>query len=233
MIEELLQEITTIHDEQRREQLIRELASHPDDTLEPCTEMLWRGDGALRIVAVQVIRAIGYPANRGAIRNLVTLVSDLHSPARLVAMQTLLEMEPAKVIPHLKKSLTFGCEPNQWVATIAGICTMLVEMDVPEEYLLQCGDTVSRLLWRGDIPEDFDWRYLLNVIEKVGPQRIFFVAPGLIFFAQGGWDGEEPKEVQEQAQRLVDQLDQQEVADWKEQFARQHRENERAMAKLK
>ncbi len=92
-------------DEETKQQIVHDLAAHPDETLESIRGVLtqpqkgrWRG-------AVQVIRAIGYPRNVPAIPELVDQVSDLNSPARNESIQALTEMERSVVVPHLMKAL--------------------------------------------------------------------------------------------------------------------------------
>ncbi len=103
MIETLLQEAASIEDEQRRDQIIRELATHSDETLAALIDILQRPMEALWEVAVQVIRVMGYPQNASAIPALTVHARDRNSPARSEAFQALVDIGPWAVVPSLLK----------------------------------------------------------------------------------------------------------------------------------
>jgi HEAT repeat protein len=92
-------------DEETKQRIIRDLATHPDETLESIRTVLTTPQKGLWREVVQVIRAIGYPRNVLAIPELVDQVSDLISPVRTESIQALTEMARSVVVPHLLKAL--------------------------------------------------------------------------------------------------------------------------------
>src|SRR6266581_1740596 len=92
-------------DEQTRKRLLFELASRPDETLMDIVAVLGMAAKPLWKLAIQVIRLIGYPRNAVAIPALIDQIADSNSPAWGEAMQALLDMGPAGVIPHFLQTM--------------------------------------------------------------------------------------------------------------------------------
>src|SRR5690348_6084095 len=92
-------------EETKRQRIINDLAQHPHETLEAVTDMLKTAPKSRWKVAVQVIRAIGYPHNISAIPELIAQIGDLNSPAWREAAQTLMDMGSQVIIPYLIEAL--------------------------------------------------------------------------------------------------------------------------------
>src|SRR5258706_8290593 len=132
-------------DKETKQRIIRDLAARPDEALESIRTVLTTPQKRRWGVAVQVIRAIGYPRNVLAIPELVDQVSDLNSPARNESIQALTEMERSVVVPHLMKALLDSHQTREyWPDAIAGSCSMLAR--VGREYALACVPAVAYLL---------------------------------------------------------------------------------------
>lgn len=182
-------------DEQTREWIIRELASSPDETLEGVVGVLKTAQKHRWKIAVQVIRAIGYPRNASAIPQLIDQVSDLNSPAGKEAGETLADMGPHVVVPHLIKTMLERSQRREyWLEAVAGICSML--QSIERDFAIQCGPTVSYLLGQAVIDQElmpWSW-YLLLVLEKLGPECATYALPVLIDFVKREGASEEGKE---------------------------------------
>jgi hypothetical protein len=182
MIEDLFEEAVR-SDEQLREPIIRELASHIDETLETVLYAL-RGRGKVRwSIAAQVIRALGYPRNTVAIPVLVGHIGNKNSARWLDSMQMLVEMGAQVVVPHLVQILRGEDHDQHWGEDVEGICEMLCM--VGREYAIQCGPVITHILGRADLPSplDLDRGYLLDVLEKIGPESAVYALPTLIDFS--------------------------------------------------
>jgi hypothetical protein len=189
-------------DEHKRELIIRELASHPDVTLDTVIRVLnspmkgrWR-------MAVRVIRAIGYPRNAPAIRVLMDHVGDKNSVAWKEAIQALVEIGPQVVVPHLIQFLWDRESHQYWGEDVEGICEMLATVD--REFALPCGPLLSYILGQDNLPPtDLDKGYLLDVLEKIGLECAQYALPTLIALIQK----EGSSEVGRQARRLMASFD--------------------------
>jgi hypothetical protein len=80
MLEAKLDE-ATFSDAEKRQRLIQELASEPDETIDEVRKILRTNAKRWWKVAVQVIRVIGYPCNVVAMSELIEQISDKNSPA--------------------------------------------------------------------------------------------------------------------------------------------------------
>ncbi len=163
---------------QVKERIIHELASQPNDGLEVALQVLNYPKKPLWEVAVQLIRAIGYPKNARAIPTLIAHVGDLNSLAWQEAVEALVEMGSQVVVPYLIQDLWERNRHQYWGADVEGICTMLCQVD--KEYAVQCGPTIAYLLGRTDLPDNLDGSLLLDVLQKVGPDCAEYALPTLI-----------------------------------------------------
>jgi HEAT repeat protein len=137
----------------------------PAETLEAVIDMLKTASKSRWRVAVQVIRAIGYPHNKPAISELIAQIGDLNSPAWREVAQTLMEMGSQVVVPYLIEALLDkGKNLNYWPDEVAGICSLLTI--TPREYAVQCGPIINYLLGQETVFADLDPWYLLNVLKK-------------------------------------------------------------------
>lgn len=198
MFEALLEKAAFSHKDER-ERIIQDLASHPDDTLYAAIHVLNRPMKVYWEVATQVIRAIGYSRNAEAIPTLIAHVGNHNSLAWQEAVQTLLEMGPYVVVPHLIQSLWDRDRHEYWGEDVEGICSMLYEVN--QDYAQQCGPIITYILGQDDLPppHDLDRGFLLQVLEKIGNECAEYALPTLIDVV-----GKEGKsEVGMQAQRLL------------------------------
>jgi hypothetical protein len=172
----------TFSDEESRERIIGELASQPDETLDALLEVLKFPPKGRWPVAFQVIRVIGYPRNALAIPLLIDEISDPNSPSWNEAMQALVEMGPEIVIPYFIQTMLDGTSHRYWIDAIHGICQILNIKSVGREYAVPCGPAISYLLSQDDLSDAFeklDPEYLLDVLEKIGPECGVYALPAL------------------------------------------------------
>ena len=181
------------------DRIIQDLANHPDDTLSEAIHVLNRPMKVYWEVATQVIRAIGFPRNAEAIPTLIAHIGDQNSLAWKEAIQTLVDMGPQVVVPHLTLSLWDRDQHQYWGSDVEGICSMLSEVD--QEYAKQCGPLITYILGRDDLPppRDLDREFLLDVLEKIGNDCAEYALPTLIDFVRK----EGTSDAGIQAQRLV------------------------------
>ena len=202
MLEAQLDE-ATFSNESVRTRIIAKLAAHPEETLGSVLQALQQPIKSRWEVAIQVIRAIGYPRNASALPTLIAHVGDKNSPARQEAIDTLVGMEPQVVVPHLVRYLWQRDQDQYWGEDVEGICAMLFEVD--RAYAVQCGPTIARILGRDDLPpsRDLDLSFLLDVLEKVGPDCAEYALPSLLHLLQK----EGTSDIAKQASRLITSFD--------------------------
>lgn len=197
MIEAQLKEAVQA-DEQQKVRIIRELTSHPDETLEAIIQIL-RHPGALGKIAIEIVRTIGYPRNESAIPILLGHVKDKNSYIWEEAVQTLADIGPDVVVPYLIQSIWDRTSHVYWDDDVEGMCLMLTTLD--RAYAVACGPTLVYILGRSDLPpdRDLDKGFLLDVLEKIGPDNVIYALPTLIDLASR----EGTSDVGKQARRLI------------------------------
>lgn len=202
MFEDLLEEARHA-DERRRDTIVRELASHPDDTLEAVIKVLNRPMKAHWRTAVQVIHTIGYPRNAKAIPTLIAHVGDQNSLAWDEAVQALVDMGAEAVVPYLIESLWEKKDHQYWGADVEGICSMLCLVD--GAFAFQCGPIIVYILGQDILtaPDALDKSFLLNVLEKIGAKCAEYALPTLV----GLISKEASSPVAQQAIRLINSFD--------------------------
>ncbi len=185
-------------DEQERKRIISELASHPDETLNVAKQIL---DGPFKsrwLVAVQVIRAIGYPSNASALPQLIGQVSDINSAAWQEAVQTLVDMGKDVVVPHLIQAIWDRGRTNPyWAPAMEDICSMLLSVD--RDYAVQCGPTIAYLLGDKQLPANLDRSLFLDVLQKISPDCAVYALPSLIDLVHT----QETSELHNQIKKLI------------------------------
>lgn len=193
-------------EETTRQRIIHDLSQRPDETLAAVIGMLKTAPKSRWKVAVQVIRAIGYPYNIPAIPELIAQIGDLNSPAWREAAQTLMDMESPVIVPYLIEALLdMGKTINHWLDEVAGICSLLTI--TPREYAVQCGPVITYLLDQETILADIDPWYLLTVLEKIGADCGTYALPTLIDIVRR----EGTSELGKQAQALITVYDSNQV----------------------
>lgn len=114
-------------------------------------------------------------------------------------------MGPQVVVPHLLLDFWQRDRIQYWGDHLEGICFMLCQVE--RTFALQCGPALAHLLGREDLPpeRDLDRGFLLDVLEKIGPDCAEYALPVLIDFI----DKEANTTNVMQALRLVQSFDQQ------------------------
>lgn len=192
-------------DAQGKERLIRELAQHSQETLDEAMRVLGSLPKSRWKAAAQVIRAIGYPRNAAAIPLLMGHISDPNWPGWNEVVKTLEEMGPQVVVPYILLDFWQRDRVQYWDQHIESICFMLCQVE--RTFALQCGPALAHLLSREDLPfdRDLDRGFLLDVLEKIGPDCAEYALPVLIDFISK--EGNTTNGMQ--ALRLVQSFDQQ------------------------
>lgn len=190
---------------QEKERLIHELAQHPQETLGEAMRALGSLPKSRWKVAAQVIRAIGYPHNAAALPLLMGHISDPNWPGWGEVVKTLEEMGPEVVVPYILLDFWQRDRVQYWDQHIESICSMLSQVE--RTFALQCGPALAHLLGRDDLPpdRDLDRSFLLDVLEKIGPDCAEYAMPVLVDFI--GKEGNSSSGMQ--ALRLVQSFDQQ------------------------
>lgn len=204
MLEELLDKAINAN-EAERTNIIRKLASDPEDNLAIMVQTIKHGHKRWHAVAARVIHTIGFPRNIGAIPALVELVADPNDPGWNDGLNALIAMEPGLVVPHLLRVLWDRGRTNPyWVDEMQGVCTVLV---LKREFALQCGPTIAYLLTQNfdiGLYGDPDYRFevpavVLKVLEFIGNEGAYAL-PALIEFANRE---EETLALREKARQLI------------------------------
>jgi hypothetical protein len=197
-------------DQETRTQITRALASHPDEVFAVLYDALETPPRGYWQVAVDVIQAIGTPRNLLAIPRLLDHIVDLNSPVARQARQALAEMGTEPVVPYLiEKLLDKNRSGNSWFEAIAGICSMLG--DVERDFAVLCGPAIASLLVQQFPVGELDPGYLLDVLEKIGPECAVYALPSLIRVVKA----EGNSEIGQQARALIVSFNQEVVAPYK------------------
>ena len=162
-----------------REQIIRGLATHPDETIDAVIHLLNSPKKELWEIAVQVIRTIDYPRNARSIPILITHVGDQNSPAWQEAVEALIDIGIDVVVPYLIIDLWDKNHHEYWGADVEGICSMLCVVD--REYAIRCGLMITYILSHDmSPPDELDKGFLLQVLEQLGNDCANYSIPTLI-----------------------------------------------------
>src|SRR6266699_3784903 len=147
MLEEKLRE-AALADEHTREHIIRDLASHADEILPTLIHRLQYGPkGGTERMAARVIHAISYPGNQSAIPALIDRVGDLNAPVWNEAVQALLAMPAAAVVPTvIGVLLDRGQHVLYWGEAVNGMCAMITSAGASRDLALRCGPVIAYLL---------------------------------------------------------------------------------------
>jgi len=155
--------------EEAQQQLIQELANHPEENLEAVIAIVRKYEKPLLPFAAEIIQNIGYPRNAVAIPYLVNLVADQNVPGRLKAIYALADMDVDAVIPFfLDILLKRNDENSSWSYDVDGIVSVLA---TKKEWLSACGPTIAYLLAQHDYQPDNapDLDYLLSTLKELVP----------------------------------------------------------------
>lgn len=202
MLEKLLNEATFAareYNEQKAEYIIQELVKSPDEAIKVLVNALREPDKIRQAIAIRVIRLIGYPKNESAIPSLVYHIGDPNLPGWGDAVNALTDMGLHVVIPYLIHALWNRDKNQYWGADVEGMCNMLLTVD--RIYAVACGPTLVYILGWSDLPPDkeLDKSFLLDVLEKIGPDCAIYALPTLIDLVSR----EGTNVVGKQAQRLI------------------------------
>jgi hypothetical protein len=210
MLEAQLDEATSSN-ESVRKQIIADLARHPEEILGSVLKALQQPIKSRWKVAIQVIRAIGYPRNASALPILVAHIGNRNAPGWWEIIDTLAEMGPQVVVPHLIHYLWDNDQHQYWGDDVESLCEMLTHLD--RVYAVQCGPTIAHILGRDDLPppRDLDREYLLDVLEKVGPRCAEYALPSLLHLLQK----EGASDIGKQASRLISSFDKETLEPYK------------------
>jgi hypothetical protein len=194
MLEQLLDEAlaaTGLGNKPKADQLIDQLANASDEAVDVLVKALRQPGKARQALAIRALHLIGSPKNEPAIPELIYHIGDPNLPGWGEAIETLTDMGPDVIVPHLIQALLEKGPPyhtdvgkNQtWAYDVEGICTMLSMKTIADEYALRCCPAVHHLLSQADFIQAAgaspDADLLLDVVEKAGDQ-VAYVLPTLI-----------------------------------------------------
>lgn len=187
---------TRAGDDTKAEQLLRQMAAASAEAVNVALKALWEPDKLRKALAIRVLHVIGYPQNESAIPELLYHIGDPNLPGWQEAVETLIDMGPDVVVPHIIAALLMkgppyhtvsGKKDQTWAYDVEGICFMLSMSTIPSEYALRCCPTISFLLVQAEAypvtATSPDIGFLLDVIEKAGHQ-VEYVLPTLLALAQ-------------------------------------------------
>lgn len=206
MLEQLLDEATAANSRkggrQEASRIMQQIINTPDEAIAAMITALGVPDKLRQATAIEVIRLIGYPKNEPTIPLLITYLADINHPGWPDVVDTLVDMGPDVIVPHLIRrmigpgfpySLREGNLQEQqariWYWDVYGICSMLSWQEIDQEYVLRCCPVVNFLLTQIGVqplsPEGSQTQLhvplygLLDVIQRAGDQ-VSYVLPTLI-----------------------------------------------------
>jgi hypothetical protein len=146
---------------------------------------------------------MGYPQNAPALPTLVALVTDRNAFGWQAIIETLTDIGPQVVVPHLVRYLWQKDQNPYWGDDVESLCAMLSQVD--RVYAVQCGPTIAHILGRDDLPppRDLGKEFLLDVLEKVGPRCAEYALPSLLHLLQK----EGASDIGKQVSRLIMSFD--------------------------
>lgn len=211
MLEQLLAEVlvaTRIGNMQKADQLIRQLALiASEEEVDGLVKALRQTNKVPQELIIQALHLIGYPKNEPAIPELIYHIGDPNLLGWSEAVETLTDMGPDVVVPHLIQAFLEKGPPyhadagnNQtWAYDVEGLCTMLSMETISGEYVLRCCPAVHYLLSQAEFTQATgaspDADMLLDVVEKAGDQ-VAYVLPALIALAKKQRESDVGKRVQ-------------------------------------
>ncbi len=107
-----------------------------------------------------------------------------NSPAWNEAVETLVKMGAEVVTPYFLQTLLDRNSQQYWIDAIHGICMLLTLKRVERAYAVPCGPAIAYLLSQDDLAdayEHLDPEYLLDVLEKIGPECATYALPALLY----------------------------------------------------
>lgn len=178
MLQDDLEEIMHLSGEERR-QAITFLAGQADQLeglisllKHPLSRCYWE-------VALQVLQAIGYPANAKAVNIVLAFATESNAPGWAEAIHTLVEMDARDVIPLLVASLLDRTRHQYWAYEIEEVCQVLNIID--REYARACGPALAFLFSSQEEQlKDLDREAVITVLEKIGTECAAYALPALL-----------------------------------------------------
>lgn len=228
MLEQFLDEAllaTRLGNKPKANQLIYQLADASDEAVIVLVKALRHPEKARQALAIRALHLIGYPKNEPAIPELIYHIGDPNIPGWSEAVETLIDMGPDVIVPHLIQALLEKGPPyhadagkNQtWAYDVEGLCTMLSTKTIADEYALRCCPAVHYLLSQADFSQAAgaspDVDMLLDVVERAGDQ-VAYILPTLIALVKK----QRESEVGKHAQKLISAFAEEALTDYKLQL---------------
>src|SRR5260370_10090025 len=151
-------------------------------------------------MGARVIHAISYAGNQSAIPALIDRVGDLNGPVWNEAVQALLAMPAAAVVPTvIGVLLDRGQHVLYWGEAVNGMCAMMTSAGASRDLALRCGPVIAYLLSQESLAGDSDLErlYPLDVLKKIGEECAVYALPALISLLEREGTSELGKEAQE------------------------------------
>ncbi|GHO58276.1 HEAT repeat domain-containing protein [Ktedonobacter robiniae] len=228
MLEQLLDEAlqaTRLGNKPKADQLLYQLADASDGVVDVLVKALRHPGKARQALAIRALHLIGYPKNEPAIPELIYHIGDPNLLGWSEAVETLTDMGPDVIVPHLIQALLEKGPPyhadagkNQtWAYDVEGLCTMLSMKTIADDYALRCCPTVHCLLSQAGFSQAAgaspDVDTLLDVVERAGDQ-VAYVLPTLIALVKK----QRESEVGKHAQKLISAFPEEALTDYKLQL---------------
>lgn len=237
-MKDLLDEATrAIHigDQQELERLTLQMAQSSDQNLSFMLQRMQHPNKLEHVIIIKVIRAMGYPRNEAAIPELLYHLGDPNLPGGEDALETLVEMGPNVVVPHLIKALLEPGEPyhkpypisyrpnNQsttWASDVEGLCSLLTRIE--REYARQCCPAINSILCQVGLSSSTDRSVypnpdltaLLDVVQWAGGD-VSYMLPTFLMLTKNFSGKQYPGyAIGEQARKLVFSFSQEVLASY-------------------
>ncbi|MHB8595884.1 MAG: hypothetical protein ACYDER_03635 [Ktedonobacteraceae bacterium] len=180
------------------EGMLQELFAHAEDHMDVALYILQNPLKEWWDVAMQIIRAIGYPRNAPAIPIVILHASDWNSVAQQTAFHVLQDMGPVVVAQYLIPILSGKQQGvGQWLYSIYALCLLLNDLGTSNSTL--CAPTILYMMRQNEFAQKVEIETGLTVLKKIGPDSVAYALPTLIDLVSR----EGTSDVGRQAQRLI------------------------------
>lgn len=161
------------------ESMIQELLAHAEDHMEVALYILQNPLKEWWDVAMQIIRAIGYPRNAPAIPIVILHASDWNSVAQQTAFHVLQDMGPVVVAQYLIPILSGKQQGvGQWLYSVYALCLLL--NDLGTSYSTLCAPAIIYMMRQNEFAQKVEIETGLTVLKKIGPDSVTYALPTLI-----------------------------------------------------
>ncbi len=173
--------------------LAKQLEMNLENNLEELKQFLGSPSKNLRVVAVQIIRAIGYPQNARVLPHVLEEFTDVNSPALREVMRALDDLEEEIASAYLlqlfwKHAFEYKESPYShselaYFEVLDCVCNWISEKETKRAYAEAVGPLLAATINRWS-KDPFIRDAVLDTLEKIGPASGNYALPALLEWAE-------------------------------------------------